>query len=179
MLVDGGQRAVIFDRIQGVKRTVKGEGLHVLIPWLQQAILFDVRTKPRSITSTTGSRDMQTVSLTLRVLSRPDCEHLPDIYTKLGTDYDERVLPSIANEVLKAIVAQFNAGELITQRELVTQTQHLAYVGVGEDPRRADSEGRRLSHPPRGRLPDAPQLWHRLYQGGRGEADRAAGNRNG
>lgn len=63
--------------------------------------------------------DMQTVSLTLRVLSRPDFEHLPEIYTKLGTDYDERVLPSIANEVLKAIVAQFNAGELITQRELV------------------------------------------------------------
>lgn len=35
-------------------------------------------------------------------------------------DYDERVLPSIGNEVLKAIVAQFDAGELITQREVVS-----------------------------------------------------------
>jgi hypothetical protein len=34
-------------------------------------------------------------------------------------DYDERVLPSIGNEVLKAIVAQFDAAELITQREVV------------------------------------------------------------
>ena len=38
----------------------------------------------------------------------------------LGVDYDERVLPSIGNEVLKAIVAQFDAAELITQREAVS-----------------------------------------------------------
>lgn len=33
--------------------------------------------------------------------------------------YDERVLPSIGNEVLKATVAQFDASELITNREIV------------------------------------------------------------
>lgn len=118
--VDGGQRAVIFDRLSGVKRTVIGEGMHFVIPWLQRPIIYDVRTRPRIITTTTGSKDMQTVSLTLRVLHRPDIDSLPTIYSKLGLDYDERVLPSIGNEVLKATVAQFDAGELITQREIVS-----------------------------------------------------------
>ncbi|KAG8925903.1 Prohibitin-1, subunit of the prohibitin complex (Phb1p-Phb2p) [Tulasnella sp. 408] len=114
--VPGGYRAVMFDRFSGAST----EGTHFLIPWLQRAILFDCRTKPRNISTTTGSKDLQMVSITLRVLSRPDVQHLPRIYQTLGLDYDERVLPSIGNEVLKAIVAQFDAAELITQREVVS-----------------------------------------------------------
>lgn len=59
------------------------------------------------------------VQITLRVLLRPDVQQLSKIYQTLGTDYDERVVPSIGNEVLKSIVAQFDAAELITQREVV------------------------------------------------------------
>lgn len=33
-------------------------------------------------------------------------------------DYDERVLPSIVNEVTKAVVAKYNASELLTKREV-------------------------------------------------------------
>jgi regulator of protease activity HflC (stomatin/prohibitin superfamily) len=36
------------------------------------------------------------------------------------TDYDERVLPSIVNEVSKAVVAKYNASELLTKREVVS-----------------------------------------------------------
>ncbi|RDX56055.1 hypothetical protein OH76DRAFT_1452163 [Lentinus brumalis] len=118
--VPGGYRAVMFDRFSGVKDQASPEGTHFLVPWLQKAILYDCRIKPRNISTTTGSKDLQMVSITLRVLSRPDIEHLPKIYKTLGLDYDERVLPSIGNEVLKAIVAQFDAAELITQREVVS-----------------------------------------------------------
>ncbi len=78
--VKGGTRAVIFDRLSGVKDQVVNEGTHFLIPWLQKAVVYDVRTKPRNISTTTGSKDMQMVSLTLRVLHRPEVKNLPKIY---------------------------------------------------------------------------------------------------
>ena len=63
------------------------------------------------IHSTTGTRDMQTVDLSLRILYRPVENKLAEILNNLGVDYDERVLPSIGNEVLKSVVAQYNAGK--------------------------------------------------------------------
>ena len=78
--VKGGTRAVIFDRLSGVKDQVVNEGTHFLVPWLQKAVVYDVRTKPRNISTTTGSKDLQMVSLTLRVLHRPEVKMLPKIY---------------------------------------------------------------------------------------------------
>ena len=39
----------------------------------------------------------------------------------LGLDWDERVLPSIGNEIVKAAVAQYNAEQLLTQRDRVSR----------------------------------------------------------
>ncbi|CDP17508.1 unnamed protein product [Coffea canephora] len=93
-IVDGRQRAVLFDRFRSVIDDTIGEGTHFLIPWLQKPFIFDIRTRPHTFFSISDTKDIQM--------------------------YDEKVLPSIGNEVLKAVVAQLNADQLLTERPHVS-----------------------------------------------------------
>jgi len=120
-VVDGGEHAIIFDRFSGVQDRTYGEGIGFLIPFLQYPIIYDVRTRPSLTPTQSPTKDQQMADLKVRVLTRPDIKHLPTIYKTYGKSVDELVLPSIVNEVMKATVAQYNAEQLLTNRDQVSE----------------------------------------------------------
>jgi len=119
--VEGGQRAIIFNRFQGLKSQTYAEGIHLCAPYFEWPIVFDTRTRPYLVSSPMGTKDLQTVNISLRVLFRPNPNELQTIYRKIGHNYNQRILPSICNEVLKSIVARYNASELITRRTQISR----------------------------------------------------------
>lgn len=118
--VSGGHRAILFNRLIGMKRNIYGEGLNFNIPWFERPYIYDIRTRPCNLQTLTGSKDLQMVTIGVRVLHKPDPLHLVWIYRHLGINYDERILPSLMNECAKAVVARYNASELLTKREKVS-----------------------------------------------------------
>jgi len=119
--VDAGERAVMFSRFSGVSKQVVGEGTHFRVPGLFWPFIYDVRTRSKQIPTQTGTKDLQTVTITCRLLFRPKIEDLPSIHQSIGMNYEERVLPSVAHEVLKSVIAQYTAKQLLQERERVSK----------------------------------------------------------
>jgi len=54
------------------------------------------------------------------VLYRPIEESLPSLYNNVGANFEEKILPSLINEVLKTEIAKHDALQLLANRERIS-----------------------------------------------------------
>ncbi|KAK1631930.1 hypothetical protein QYE76_006245 [Lolium multiflorum] len=135
--VHGGRRAA-----GGHLRQLPGRAPHFLIPWLQKPSIFDIRTPPHSFSSNSGTKDLQMVSLTLRVLARPGIYRLPEIFTSLGLDYDEKAMATVTQGVLLRLLQAMHTDERVTgehRSPALQLSDGLHYTYVQPSPPDADA----------------------------------------
>lgn len=118
--VEPGFQAIKFDIFSGVLPQVHKEGYHLLLPFVQRPIIYDCRMKNHVFVSVCGTKDLQIVQLKTRLISRPDIDNLPNLYRLLGMNFEERVLYSIVYEITGAVLSQYNASQLINQRDTIS-----------------------------------------------------------
>lgn len=122
VIIQPGHMGVVYNRVSGLDDNARlQEGLNFVVPFFQRANIYDVRVRSQVVNTSSGSKDLQQVQISLRVLFKPNKDKLPTVYRFLGKDYDQRVLPSIVNEIVKAVVAKYNAAELIMLRDTVSR----------------------------------------------------------
>lgn len=122
VVVQPGHLGIVYNRWGGLNdKGSLNEGLNFVIPWFQRAVMYDCRIRSQVVNTSSGSKDLQMVAISLRVVFKPNPDEIATIYRTLGKDYDARVLPSIVNEITKSVVAQYNASELLTKRDQVSR----------------------------------------------------------
>jgi prohibitin 1 len=120
-VVNPGERVIIFDVINGgIKERAYDKGIHFMIPFMQRLIRYDTRISPYDYSTFTGTKDLQRVHIKIKIFFRPDPDFIQTIHLDLNKDYASKVLPSVGNEVLKAVIAQYDADELLKQREKIS-----------------------------------------------------------
>ena len=124
--VNSGEKAIIFNKYdlpgmkEGVQDYVLGTGLHFIIPFIQYPILYELGTKHIEYSTYVGTKDQHKVNLNLRILYRPVEENI--LKTHLIHDdkhFAERLLPSIAPQVLWSVIAHYDGDQILENREKI------------------------------------------------------------
>jgi regulator of protease activity HflC (stomatin/prohibitin superfamily) len=93
------------------------EGVHFVIPFVEQVVQMEVRTQKFQAEASAASNDLQEVQTVIALNYMIDPKEANKVYQLLGVNYADRVISPTIQEAVKASVAKFNAEELATKRE--------------------------------------------------------------
>lgn len=102
-----------------VSNTVLSEGLHFKLPIVSRVIKMDNRVLKTEVSSSSASKDLQTVSSTIALNYRVSRESSASVYQNIGTDFENVLINPAIQECVKSVAARFTAEELITNRQEV------------------------------------------------------------
>ena len=119
-IVDSGNRGVLlhWNAVDTSKPPLE-EGLHFVIPFQDSVVNMEVRTLKFVKSTSSASKDLQTVTTEVTVNYRPSPSSVHTIYKEVGLQYESRVIQPAVEEVVKQVTARYNAEELITKRPQV------------------------------------------------------------
>ena len=119
-IVDAGNRGVLLHwNAVDLTQPPLEEGLHFVTPFQDSVVELEVRTLKYTKSTTSASKDLQTVSTEITVNYHPEPNAVHYLYKEVGLDYENRIIQPTVEEVVKQVTANYNAEELITKRPLV------------------------------------------------------------
>ena len=101
-----------------VQQRVLGEGLHFIIPLVNTVKNLSVRVQKHEISAEASSKDLQEVFTDVALNWHIIPEEANAIFQQVGDEMAvvERIINPAVEEVLKAVIAEYTAEEIITKR---------------------------------------------------------------
>lgn len=116
-IVPAGHRGVVYALGSGVSEHERGEGLALLVPWVQHLRPVNVRTQKIHNTEVfSQSRDLQEITVVASVNYRVDPARAAELYRDVGTGYERSVIEPALLQRMKAAVGQVLAVDFAANR---------------------------------------------------------------
>lgn len=104
------------------------EGLNFIWPFgVNNVTVYDVKVQKEQIATNAATQDLQDVTSTLVLNYRLKRDQVSHIHQTIGPTFIDKVIAPAMSEVFKGASAQYNAGQLITDRAAVKKK---AYEGL-------------------------------------------------
>jgi regulator of protease activity HflC (stomatin/prohibitin superfamily) len=140
VIVDAGERGVLM-QFGKVQPRVLDEGIHFIIPIVNTVQKLSVRVQKQESSAEASSKDLQDVFTDVALNWHIIPEEANAIYQQIGNEnlVIEKIINPAVEEVLKAVMAQYTAEEIITKRGQVkagvddSLTTRLANYHIGVD----------------------------------------------
>lgn len=117
VIVNAGERGILM-KFGQVQTQILGEGIHLIIPVVNTVKKISIRIQKQEISTEAASKDLQNVFTDVAL----NWHFLPDkvdrIFQQIGDENQaiESIINPAIEEVLKAVIAQYTAEEVITKR---------------------------------------------------------------
>ena len=135
IVVDPGEKAVIFNKATGNLRVTPNEGFYFLVPLIEEPTVYDMkaRTYTMSIATLEGeikgddslqalTSDGQTVLLDISVRYHPDVDNLDKLHRRLGVDFVNKVLRPQVRSIVRMIVSEYPVLDVYSGKRMLIQS---------------------------------------------------------
>jgi prohibitin 2 len=140
--VAAGHRAAVFNMLSGVEHHAMGEGTHLIVPFVQSPVMYDVRTQTYTMSGfhDEGERkgddaicalsaDGQKVKLDVTVRYHLDPDSVWQVHQAVGPEYLEKIIRPEAQTVVRNSVAKFTVTELYSSNREHIQSSMAEQLG--------------------------------------------------
>lgn len=116
-IVDQGERAVVLR--WGEVKEIASPGMNFKVPWMDTAKKMSVQTNKMLETLSVYSKDVQSAHIVVSVNYSLSPDKVSEIYTRLGMDYESRLIrPQILDKV-KNSFGKYAAVDIVRNREVL------------------------------------------------------------
>ena len=85
-------------------------------PFIESVTPMNVQVQKEQVDASAASKDLQTVTTTVALNYHLDHNQVSNVYVNLSADYVDRVISPDIQETTKAVIARYNAEELLSKR---------------------------------------------------------------